>query len=250
MLNIIKSLNKILNLKQKVYLIFIFLSAFVMSALDTISLGSLVGFVAIISSPEVIVEKIPIDSIRFFLLKLDNQAIIIYVSLFTVLVFVVKNLIFFSIFYIESQIQKNLNVDFSKRVFSSYLKKPYIFHTLNSPISAINTILPVTTRGMQYIFSCLMFSREALTILFFLSAIIFIEDTRIFSVIFIFFGLLTYIFNFFTKKKVKDFGGKTNIYEEKTLGYLNKAFSYIKLIKLFNTNEFWVNKFLRHNDLG
>ncbi|MDA9085092.1 hypothetical protein N9J95_02700, partial [Candidatus Pelagibacter sp.] len=80
MLNIIKSLNKILNLKQKVYLIFIFLSAFVMSALDTISLGSLVGFVAIISSPEVIVEKIPIDSIRFFLLKLDNQAIIIYVS--------------------------------------------------------------------------------------------------------------------------------------------------------------------------
>ena len=248
MINIIKDLNKILNLKQKVYLLFIFLSAFVMSVLDTISLGSLVGFVAIMSNPEVVVEKIPFDPIRFFLLEQDIQTIMIYTSVLTVLVFVIKNLIFFSIFYAESIIQKNLCVDFSKRVFSSYLKKPYIFHTLNSPVSAINTILPVTDRGMIYIFSCLMFTREFLTILVFMGALIYIEDTRAFSVIFIFFGLLSFLFNFFTKKKVKDFGGKANIYEEKTLGYLNKAFSYIKLIKLFNTNEFWIKKFFHQKN--
>jgi len=214
-----------------------------MSALDTIGVGSLVGFVAVISYPETMVQKIPFDSIKFLLLELDNQTIMIYASLLIVLIFVVKNLIFFSIYYIESQIQKNINVDLSKRVFSSFLSKPYIFHTLNSPISSINTILPVTNRSMQYIFSTLMFSREALTILFLMGALFFIEDTRVFSVIFIFFGSLSFIFNFFSKKKIKNFGSKTNIYEEETLGYLNRAFSYIKLIKLFNTNEFWIRKF-------
>ncbi len=243
MLNIIKGLSKILNRKQKLYLIFIYLSAFLMSALDTIGVGSLVGFVAVISYPETMVQKMPFDSIKFLLLELDNQTIIIYASLLIVLIFVVKNLIFFSIYYIESQIQKNINVDLSKRVFSSFLSKPYIFHTLNSPISSINTILPVTNRSMQYIFSTLMFSREALTILFLMGALFFIEDTRVFSVIFIFFGSLSFIFNFFSKKKIKNFGSKTNIYEEETLGYLNRAFSYIKLIKLFNTNEFWIRKF-------
>ena len=185
MLNIIKGLSKILNRKQKLYLIFIYLSAFLMSALDTIGVGSLVGFVAVISYPETMVQKMPFDSIKFLLLELDNQTIIIYASLLIVLIFVVKNLIFFSIYYIESQIQKNINVDLSKRVFSSFLSKPYIFHTLNSPISSINTILPVTNRSMQYIFSTLMFSREALTILFLMGALFFIEDTRVFSVIFI-----------------------------------------------------------------
>jgi len=243
MLNIIKGLSKILNRKQKLYLTFIYLSAFLMSALDTIGVGSLVGFVAVISYPETMVQKIPFDSIKFLLLELDNQTIMIYASLLIVLIFVVKNLIFFSIYYIESQIQKNINVDLSKRVFSSFLSKPYIFHTLNSPISSINTILPVTNRSMQYIFSTLMFSREALTILFLMGALFFIEDTRVFSVIFIFFGSLSFIFNFFSKKKIKNFGSKTNIYEEETLGYLNRAFSYIKLIKLFNTNEFWIRKF-------
>ena len=122
------------------------------------------------------VEKIPFDSIKFLLKDLDNKTIMIYASLLIVLIFIIKNIIFFSIYYIESQIQKNLNVNLSKRVFSSFLNKPYIFHTLNSPISSINTILPVTNRSMEYIFNCLMFSREALTILFLMGALFFIED--------------------------------------------------------------------------
>ena len=122
MISIIKGLNKVLNKKQKLYLTFIYLAAFLMSALDTIGVGSLVGFIAIISNPDLIIEKIPFDSIRLFLVELDNKTIMVYSSILIVLIFFIKNLIFIFVYYAESQIQKNLNVDLSKRVFSSFLK--------------------------------------------------------------------------------------------------------------------------------
>ena len=219
-----------------------------MSVLETVGLGSLVGFIAILSKPIMIVEKIPFDSIKFFLLELDEQTIILYASVLIILVFVIKNLIFYIIFYIESSITKNMTVDFSKRIFASFLKNSYMFHTLNSPVSLISTILPVTQRAIKYIFACLVFSREALTIIFLLGALIFIEDTRIYSVIFIFFGFMSYVFNYFSKRKFKKIGNKMNFHEQETLRSLDRAFSHIKLIKLFNSNDYWVKKFFIQKD--
>jgi ATP-binding cassette, subfamily B, bacterial PglK len=250
MLNNIQDLNKILSKRQKIYLVFMYLSAFLMSLLETIGVGSLVGFIVLLSEPIAMVEKIPFDSIKLILLELNSKTITIYASILIILVFLFKNIIFFIIFYFDSKINKNLNVDLSKRVFSSFLKNPYIFHTLNSPVSLINTISPMTHRAVNYIFSWLVFAREALTIIFLLGALIIVEDTRFYSFIFIFFGTISYVFNYFSKKKIKLIGNKTNFYEEETLGYLHRAFSYIKLIKLFNTNEYWIRKFfIRKNRL-
>jgi len=242
MLSIIKDLRKILDKKQKISLILIFLSAFLMSALETLSVSTLVGFIAIIATPEVVLNLIPINSLKIFLLGLDQNTLVIYSAILIISVFFIKNLIFLILYYIEVKIRKNLNVDISKRVFAAFLKKPYIFHTLTSPVSSINTILPVTNRAVQYIFSFLTFFREGLTIFFLMGTLLFI-DTKTYSVIFLLFGIISFLFNFFSKRKTNLFGGKTNMSEEKTLGYLNKAFSYIKLIKLFNSNDFWVKKF-------
>ena len=98
MLNNIRGLNKVLNKKQKIHLTFIFLSAFLMSVLETIGLGSLVGFIAILSKPTAMIEKMPFDSIKFFLLELDEQTIILYASILIILIFIIKNLIFYIIF--------------------------------------------------------------------------------------------------------------------------------------------------------
>ena len=247
MLSIIQDLGKILSYKQKIHLIFIFLSAFIMSALDMIGVGSLVGFIAVISTPEVVIELIPIEALKFFLLDLDQKTLVIYSAILIISVFLIKNLIFLILYYVEAKIKKNLNVDFSKRIFATFLKRPYIFHTLTSPVSSINTILPVTNRAIQYIFSSLTFFREGLTIFFLMGTLIFI-DIKTYSIVFILFLIISFLFNFFSKKKANYYGGKTNFSEEKALGYLNKAFSYIKLIKLFNTNDFWVKKFFNEKN--
>mgnify|MGYP001497225494 CR=1 FL=1 len=126
MLSIIKDLRKILDKKQKISLILIFLSAFLMSALETLSVSTLVGFIAIIATPEVVLNLIPINSLKIFLLGLDQNTLVIYSAILIISVFFIKNLIFLILYYIEVKIRKNLNVDISKKVFAAILKNKYV----------------------------------------------------------------------------------------------------------------------------
>ena len=242
MLKIIKDLNFVLTKKQKLYLVFIYFAAFIVSILEIASIGSMVGFITVLSKPIVLIEKIPIDQLRIFLLNLDNKTIALYASISLVVIFLFKNIFLFCFYYAESQINKNLTVDISKNVLRSILNKPYIFHTLNNPATSITAITNIVNRSMSYIFSNLLFFREILTMFFLMIALLFF-NTKISIITFTLLIFATWLFYFIIKEKMRILGAKTNRYEENTLKYLKEAFSYIKLIKLFNKNEFWVKKF-------
>tara|TARA_B100000795_G_scaffold267937_1_gene253796 strand:- start:909 stop:2645 length:1737 start_codon:yes stop_codon:yes gene_type:complete len=242
MLKIIKDLNFVLSKKQKVYLIFIYFAAFIVSILEIASIGSMVGFITILSKPIALIEKIPVETLRLSLLSLDNKTIAVYASTTLVVIFLFKNIFLFCFYYAESQINKNLTVDISKNVLRSILNKPYIFHTLNNPATSITAITTIVGRSMSYIFSNLLFFREVLTMFFLMTALLFF-NTKISIITFALLIFATWLFYFIIKEKMRTLGAKTNRYEENTLKYLKEAFSYIKLIKLFNKNEFWVKKF-------
>jgi ABC-type multidrug transport system fused ATPase/permease subunit len=242
MLKILKDLNFVISKKQKLYLIFIYLAAFLVSILEIVSIGSLVAFITALSKPITIIEKIPIDSLKLFLLNLENKEIAIYSSITLVAIFLFKNIFLFLFYYAESKIKKNLTVDISKNVFRSILDKPYIFHTLNNPAVSISAVQAIVNRSMSYLFSALVLFREILT-MFFLMIILLFVNIKISLVTFTLLIFITWLFYYFVKEKMELLGAKTNRYEEKTLQHLKEAFSYIKLIKLFNTNEFWIKKF-------
>ena len=242
MLKIIKDLNFVLSNKQKLYLLFIYFAAIIVSVLEIASIGSLVGFITVLSKPIVLIEKIPIESFKLFLLNLDSKTIAIYASMVLIIIFVFKNVFLFSFYYAESLINKNLNVDISKKVLKSILNKPYIFHTLNNPANSITSVEGVVSRSMSYIFANLLFFREVLTMFFLMTSLLFF-NSKISIITFAVLIFLTWLFYFFIKKKMRTLGEKTNRYEENILRYLKETFAYIKLIKLFNTNEYWVKKF-------
>ena len=157
MFKIIKDLNSILNKKQKLYLIFIYFSAFIVSLLEVASIGSLVGFITMLSNPIFLIEKIPLETLRLILLSMDKSAIAIYASVTLVVIFLFKNIFLFLFYYAESHINKNLTVDFCKNVLRSILNKPYIFHTLNNPANSITSSTAIVRRSMTYIFSLATF---------------------------------------------------------------------------------------------
>ena len=247
MFKIIKDLNLILSKKQKIYLSLIYFGAFIVSIFEIVSIGSLVGFITMLSNPEFIIEKIPFKSFKIFLLDLDKLTIAIYSSIALLIIFTFKNLFFLFFYYAESQINKNLTVDFSKNVFRSYLEKPYIFHTINNSSSSISTIQAIVQRAMSYIFSNLILFREMLTIMMLMCSLIFFNP-KISIITFSLLILVSLMFYLFFKKKIKQLGSRTNNLEKKTMKYLMEAFSYIKLIKLFNTNAFWIKKFFIHKN--
>ena len=247
MFKIIKDLNSILNKKQKLYLIFIYFSAFIVSLLEVASIGSLVGFITVLSNPIFLIEKIPLETLRLILLSMDKSAIAIYASVTLVVIFLFKNIFLFLFYYAESHINKNLTVDFCKNVLRSILNKPYIFHTLNNPANSITSSTAIVRRSMTYIFSNLVLFREVLTMLFLMTTLLFF-NAKLSIITFALLIFFTLLFYFFIKEKMKILGAKANRYEENILRYLKETFSSIKLIKLSNKNEFWIKRFFIQNN--
>ena len=64
MKSVYKHVNYLTSKKQKFYLFIIFLFAVLVGLIETISISSLVGFIAIVSEPQTVAEKIPVDFIK------------------------------------------------------------------------------------------------------------------------------------------------------------------------------------------
>ena len=73
MKSIFRNLNAILNKKQKNYLILLVIFSIILGLVETISIGSLAGFIIFISEPEMISQKIPLPIIKDFIAPIVAQ---------------------------------------------------------------------------------------------------------------------------------------------------------------------------------
>ena len=64
-----KRIKILLSKKQRFYLLLIFIGAFLVSAVETVGLGSIAGFVMILSDPETFIIKVPNETIRSYLIN-------------------------------------------------------------------------------------------------------------------------------------------------------------------------------------
>ena len=100
MKSVFRNLNVILNKKQKNYLIILVVFSIILGLVETISIGSLVGFIIFISEPEIISQKIPLPIIKDFILSLETTKLAFVSSVILIFVFLFKNLflLFFTFF--------------------------------------------------------------------------------------------------------------------------------------------------------
>ena len=108
MRSVYKHLNYLTTKKQKFYLFLIFIFAVLIGLIETISISSLVGFIAIVSEPQTVAEKIPVDSIRNYILSLDVKTLAINASIILITVFLIKNIMLILFHYCEARVMKNL----------------------------------------------------------------------------------------------------------------------------------------------
>jgi ATP-binding cassette subfamily B protein len=237
--NILKYLNIILDQKEKRRFLLVLGGTFFVGLLETISIGSLVGYLLIISEPEILLSKIEIKFIHSVLSNLDYKDLIIYSSITLVLIFIFKNIIQIFFHYMEINFIKTIQIKFTKSIFQIFLLKPYIFHVNQNSSISINTILNETKRASDYIYNILMISREVIILIFLiiLMMIVNIKLSFFLSLMMIFFSIIFYIS---ISKSIKNLGSKVRVKSEKILKNLTESILSIKIIKLINKNNYFV----------
>ena len=244
MKSIFHNLNAILNKKQKNYLIILVVFSIILGLVETISIGSLVGFIIFISEPEMISQKIPLPIIKDFILSLEINKLAFFSSIILILIFLFKNLFLLFFYFFQEKVVKNIYINLAKNIFGLYLLLPYSFHINQNPSVTINSINGETKRVTDFIVNVSLIFKESLTVCF-LFILMIVADFKIAGLIFIMMILTTITFYKSIANKIKDVGIKVRIKSEKILQKLTESISSIKIIKLTDKNDFFVQNVFR-----
>ena len=239
MKSVYKHVNYLTSKKQKFYLCIIFLFAVFIGLIETISISSLVGFIAIVSEPQTVAEKIPVDFIKNYILSLDLNTLAINASIVLITIFLIKNIILILFHYCEARVMKNLYLKLSREIFNIYLLMPYKFHKDHNPAILVNTVIAETKRVSDFIVNLIIIFRETITLIFLLTLLL-ITSFKLAALLFLTMGITSLFFHKAIATRVKRYGVQVKINAEKTLKNLMESISSIKILKLINKNEFFL----------
>ena len=151
-------------------------------------------------------------------------------------------------YYYQNKFTFNLQVNLSKKLFESYLRKPYTFHLQINTSILLRNINSETTRVCQLILTpILILLSEILVILGIIILLIFIEPLSTLVILVVLGGSLGLFFKFF-RKKIKIFGEKLQYYLGGMFKWVNQGLGAKKEVKTYRREKFFVDSYTRNSE--
>lgn len=239
------------NNLTKFYLI-IFLSISIIF-LEALSLSIIFPTLAILTGDPELLNKLFIKKgLEFFNFEISPSIdlyknIFDYVLLIFLCIFIFKNVLTFFINWFCQNFFKNLKIFLSDIIFSSYLKRNYIFHTKNNSNFLIKNVLDDVQGLCNTIFPSIIILVSEIFMVFLLILILVLSQPSRLLLVLILMGMVSLLFVIFTKKKLKEWGNKRFILDRLKFKNARESFNLIKDILMQDKSEFFINK---HNYLN
>ncbi len=254
MKNFFSSISLLTSNKQKKYVYLLFLGGFFSMLLESFGLGLIGVYVALISDPDIIINKIPQENLREYLTLMTKMELIAFISIVLIAVFIFKNIYSIAYLYFEKKVSRSIIVKNSEKLYQIYLHQPYVYFIKNNPQKLVNNINHVLKLGVNYIFYVILLFRECVLVTILFISFIFVSWKISISIFFLL-GMISFLIFFFIKKKLVKLGEIIIKTSQLILKNLNENFRSIKLIKIiknykFLTNQLSSNLYVREtNDL-
>ncbi len=228
--NIVGDKNK---LKIKIFT----LSSLIFLILETVGVGILPVYLALLDDPNILNERVPlINNIEI------NNTTLIYLTLFLLLFFVVKNMYFVLHNFLEVNLSKNLKFFLSKELLKIYLKKNYSYHLENNPNILGRNVTSDINSSVSYIKSSILIYREAFQILF-ISAILMYANFLITVVVIISISVSALSYFYFLKSKIKNMGKRAWYLRGEKSKIIYQTLNSIVEVLIYNKKNFLSSKF-------
>lgn len=245
----INTINKYLELidKKERILCYVILTLTLLTVfLETLSVGLVIPFMQVLLSEGDGFENI------FFLnnLELDNFAkedILIYAILFLAIIYTFKTVLLTFFSYIENDFLSKVKVNISKKLFTIYINKPYLFH-VNTHSSVLSANLIELKRFSAIIRDTSTFLTEVLILFCILALLLYFEPFGTIICI-ILFSIFALIFYFKIQKNARRWGEERQLFQSFTIKSINDCFKAIKEIKLFNKENFFIDNFVKNSKI-
>ncbi len=208
---------------------------------EFLCLVSIPLFVSSIFNPELILAKYHYYNLKDIInLNLNNNNIVNFSVFFLVSSFLFKNFFLIYVYIYQGKLLKETKINLEKRIFSYYIKTPFIYHIKNNPANILRTINDEVMGFYNYSYHLFVFVREVFTLL--LIFLIFAFTNFHASLIISIFLLVLIIFYLrYVKPIIKIRSVNNQIFRKNMSQSIMEAFKAIQDIKIYN-KELYVKK--------
>jgi ATP-binding cassette, subfamily B, bacterial PglK len=243
----------ILELKKAIRLIdkddaikfyFLLFAYFITIILELFSLALVLPVVNIFFSDNIILNNTFLSQFLHLPLVQNSKYAILALFLITFLlknitiIFITKKKINY-LFYIQSKV--------SKKIYKSYITKPYSFFFKNSASSLSNIVVAQSQSVKAIIEVFIIFIVEGVLVLFMLIFLFSFNATITLSLITLF-AIMYYVFFPYLKKVTAKLGTDRIFYGKQIMKIVNESFGGIKTVKIYKKENFFKNLFYKISD--
>ncbi|MEE3035069.1 MAG: ABC transporter ATP-binding protein [Bacteroidota bacterium] len=237
LLFLLKKLWKEIKREKKIKLVLVFILSIISSFTEVLSIGSIIPFLAALSSPEELYgNDLTEPFIVFFGISGPDKILMPFTLLFCLCV-VLSALMRLLLLWIQSKLTFSIGNDISISVYKKTLYQPYSFHVSRNSSEVIATIAnKVNAVVSNVIFSGLILISSALMILIITSALISINPIMVFTGFFSF-GIMYYILIFLAKKSISTHSEIINSNQVNIIKALQEGLGGIRDVLINGTQE-------------
>lgn len=238
----IKELNGIFNKKQKMEFLGLFVIEFIGSLLELLGVSILIPFMELVMEPDRLTSKPVVQKYMTKFGIQDARELIMVLVLCMILIFAVKNLYLVFMSYMQQQIMNNNRAEMELQMMDYYVKQPYSFHVKHSTAEIQRTVLTDVGIVFEVMSNVFMLIAEVLTST--MLVIMLIKQDVVITIVTILL-LLLFILIYFKvfKKRLYRYGQVSQEYGTEVIKNLNQMFHGIKEIKVYRSENFFLNGF-------
>lgn len=235
------------NRREKLQIFALFLLILVGGLFETFGVGLIYPFISILKNPEIVQDYRVLRWFYAFMGMGSSKEFLVWSVVGLTACYLLKNVFFVFLAYIQSKFLYNKQVAFSRRLFSSYLNQPYTFHLQRNTadlLHKINVLVP--TLFSSFLLYTLMFIAETITTIFILCLLIILKPLPSLlagSVL----GTAMFIFYRVTRNKIGVLGRLRQNYNEQMFRWVNQGLGGIKETKVLGREGFFVNEYNKNS---
>ncbi len=247
MKNIFSEFLKLFNRREKLQLLALLLLMMVGALLETFVVGIIYPFISILKRPEVIHEHKVLQRIYEVMSVMSTNGFIIWAAVGLIMVYVFKNSYVIFLAYVQSRFIYNKQAVFSRRLFTSYLYKPYTFHLQRNTAELIYKINDSVSKLFGgFLFFSLMFVIEIMTTAFILGILILMKPL---PTILTGLALVIIIIVFYRvfRQKMGELGKTRQLHGEQMIQWVNQGLGGIKEVKILGREDFFIREYEKNS---
>ncbi len=228
----ISKISKIFEQKDLFIFKIILALNFISFFLEFLSLALIPIFVSVILSVETVLLKLESYDFYYFS-NTDHQDLIKILGLLIVSVFIVKNVFYYFLIYIQGKFEKNIKIRLSKKLLGFYVSRPFKYHLENNPATLTRNTTNSIDGFRVFISRLVELFKETLTIIV-IFILLSLVNFKITIVIFLIFAIFGFYYLKFIRPSYKKKAKVNENYKVNLIQTINETFGAIKDIKILN----------------